>query len=71
MESRTGTLGSQRGSFKEAAAVTQLLPAAVEILSSKSQLLDHSKLHPGAFIGIAALVSSAPQSDFSRVPPLA
>lgn len=66
-EGEAGTPGTLGGapSSEEEAAVTQLLPAAVEVLNLVSGCSDHSKLHPGALIGIAACVSSGLQSHES------
>jgi hypothetical protein len=47
---------------EEEAALTQLLPAAVETLAQSLRLLGCSRLHPGALMGIAARVSSGRQS---------
>lgn len=71
MWSGTGTPGSLGGapSSKEEAAVTQLLPAAVEIVSSGSAARPQ-QAPPWGLDRESAFVSSGLESDFS-VPPLA
>lgn len=75
MEPGTGTPGSPGGApfEEEAAAAAAASNSAVASCRGNSELKvsacsDHSKLHPGALIGIAACVSSGLVSAAARLP---